>query len=315
MPETVHLTAHIPAAAAGRRLDQVLAELFCDYSRSRLQQWIRQGSVLLDDRPAPAKHRVVGGERVEIHAELQLETEVLPQAIALDVRFEDEQLLVLNKPPGLVVHPAAGNPEGTLQNALLYHYPELAAVPRAGIVHRLDKDTSGLLVVARSLQAHKSLVEQLQARTVHREYLALVRSALTAGGSVDAPLGRHPRDRLRMAVVASGTPAITHYRVLERFPAHTLLEVRLETGRTHQIRVHMAHIRCPLVGDPLYGGRDKPPRGASAALRQALAGFRRQALHAVRLELMHPESGERLGWQADMPDDFRRLLDVLREES
>jgi 23S rRNA pseudouridine1911/1915/1917 synthase len=315
MFETVHLSAQIPASAAGRRLDQVLAELFSGYSRSRLQQWIKQGSVLLNGHPAPARYRVTGGEQVEIAARLQVETGVQPQPIPLEVRFEDPCLLVLNKPPGLVVHPAAGNPEGTLQNALLYHYPELASVPRAGIVHRLDKDTSGLMVVARTLSAHKSLVEQLQARSVRREYLALVQSPVTAGGTIEAPIGRHPRDRLRMAVVPSGKPAVTHYRILERFPAHTLLEVGLETGRTHQIRVHMAYIRCPLVGDPLYAGRQKLPRGVSQRLREALTSFRRQALHAARLELTHPASGERLSWEAEMPDDFRHLLDVLREES
>jgi len=315
MFETVHLSARIPATAAGRRLDQVLAELFSGYSRSRLQQWIKQGSVLLNGHTAPARYRVAGGEQVEIAAQLRVETGVQPQPIPLDVRFEDPHLLVLNKPPGLVVHPAAGNPEGTLQNALLYHYPQLASLPRAGIVHRLDKDTSGLMVVARSLSAHKSLVEQLQARSVRREYLALVQSSVTAGGTIEAPIGRHPRDRLRMAVVPSGKPAITHYRILERFPAHTLLEVSLETGRTHQIRVHMAYIRCPLVGDPLYAGRQKLPRGASPRLREAVSSFRRQALHAARLELTHPASGERLSWQAEMPDDFSRLLDILREES
>jgi 23S rRNA pseudouridine1911/1915/1917 synthase len=315
MFETVHLSARIPASAAGRRLDQVLAELFSGYSRSRLQQWIKQGSVMLNGHTAPARYRVAGGEQVEIAAQLQVETGVQPQPIPLDVRFEDPHLLVLNKPPGLVVHPAAGNPEGTLQNALLYHYPQLASLPRAGIVHRLDKDTSGLMVVARSLSAHKSLVEQLQARSVRREYLALVQSPVTAGGTIEAPIGRHPRDRLRMAVVPSGKPAVTHYRILERFPAYTLLEVSLETGRTHQIRVHMAYIRCPLVGDPLYAGRQKLPRGVSPRLREAVSSFRRQALHAARLELTHPASGERLSWQAEMPDDFSRLLDVLREES
>jgi len=315
MFKPVHLSAQIPVEAAGRRLDQALAELFSAYSRARLQQWIKQGSVLLDGRPAPAKYRVVGGEQVEIEAQLQVETAAQPQSLPLDVRFEDQHLLVLNKPPGLVVHPAAGNLEGTLQNALLYHYPELASVPRAGIVHRLDKGTSGLMVVARSLSAHKSLVEQLQARSVHREYLALVQSAVIAGGTIEAPIGRHPRDRLRMAVVQSGKPAVTHYRVRERFPAHTLLEVRLETGRTHQIRVHMAYIHCPLVGDPLYAGRQKLPRGASPRLREALTGFRRQALHAARLQLVHPASGEQLAWEAEMPDDFRQLLEVLREES
>ena len=312
MFERIHLTAQIPEALAGRRLDQALAELFPSYSRSRLQQWIKAGQVLLNQQPVIARYRVAGGEYVEIDAQLQLETEARPQAIGLDVRFQDEHLLVLNKPAGLVVHPAAGNPDGTLQNALLHYDPRLASLPRAGIVHRLDKDTSGLMVVARSLSAHRSLVAQLQARTVQREYLALVQSVLAAGGTVDAPIGRHPRDRLRMAVVESGKPAITHYRVVERFAAHTLVRARLETGRTHQIRVHMAHIRCPLVGDPLYGGRQKLPRGASAQLRQALSAFRRQALHAARLQLLHPATGETVSWEAELPNDFSSLIDVLR---
>jgi 23S rRNA pseudouridine1911/1915/1917 synthase len=312
MFERIHLTAQIPEALAGRRLDQALAELFPSYSRSRLQQWIKAGQVLLNQQPVLARYRVAGGEHVEIDAQLQLETEARPQAIGLDVRFQDEHLLVLNKPAGLVVHPAAGNPDGTLQNALLYYDPRLASLPRAGIVHRLDKDTSGLMVVARSLSAHRSLVAQLQARTVQREYLALVQSVLAAGGTVDAPIGRHPRDRLRMAVVASGKPAITHYRVVERFTAHTLVRARLETGRTHQIRVHMAHIRCPLVGDPLYGGRQKLPRGASAELRETLSAFRRQALHAARLQLLHPASGEAVSWEAELPNDFKFLIEALR---
>jgi 23S rRNA pseudouridine1911/1915/1917 synthase len=312
MFEQIHLTGQIPQAAAGRRLDQVLAELFPCYSRSRLQQWIKAGKVLLNRQPVIARYRVAGGEQVEIRAQLQRETEARPQDIPLDIRFQDQHLLVLNKPAGLVVHPAAGNPDGTLQNALLFYDPELASLPRAGIVHRLDKDTSGLMVVARSLSAHKSLVEQLQARSVKREYLALVHSVLAAGGTVDAPIGRHPRDRLRMAVVDSGKPAITHYRVLERFAAHTLVQARLETGRTHQIRVHMAHIRCPLVGDPLYGGRLRLPRGASAGLREAISAFRRQALHAERLQLIHPASGEPVGWEVEIPRDFNQLLEALR---
>lgn len=312
MSEHIHLTGQIPQSSAGRRLDQVLAELFPGYSRSRLQQWIKAGQVLLNQRPVLARYRVAGGEQVEVRAQLQLETEVRPEDIPLDIRFQDQHLLVLNKPAGLVVHPAAGNPNGTLQNALLYYDPELAALPRAGIVHRLDKDTSGLMVVARSLSAHKSLVEQLQARSVHREYLALVQSVLAAGGTVDAPIGRHHRDRLRMAVVESGKPAISHYRVLERFAAHTLVQVRLETGRTHQIRVHMAHIHCPLLGDPLYGGRLRLPRGASAVLREAISAFRRQALHAVRLQLIHPVTREVVGWEAEIPADFNQLLESLR---
>jgi 23S rRNA pseudouridine1911/1915/1917 synthase len=313
MSEHIHLTGQIPQSSAGRRVDQVLAELFPGYSRSRLQQWIKAGQVLLNQRPVLlARYRVAGGEQVEVRAQLQLETEVRPEDIPLDIRFQDQHLLVLNKPAGLVVHPAAGNPNGTLQNALLYYDPELAALPRAGIVHRLDKDTSGLMVVARSLSAHKSLVEQLQARSVHREYLALVQSVLAAGGTVDAPIGRHHRDRLRMAVVESGKPAISHYRVLERFAAHTLVQVRLESGRTHQIRVHMAHIHCPLLGDPLYGGRLRLPRGASAVLREAISAFRRQALHAVRLQLIHPLTREVVGWEAEIPADFNQLLESLR---
>ena len=315
MSEQIKLSARIPENAAGRRFDQVLAELFSDYSRSRLQQWVRDGAVLLDARRVEAKYRVSGGEWVEIVAELREDSEVLPQAIPLDVRYEDEHLLVINKPAGLVVHPAAGNRDGTLQNALLHYDAGLAALPRAGIVHRLDKDTSGLMVVARQLSAHKSLVEQLQARSVHREYLALVQARVTASGHVDAPIGRHPRDRLRMAVVESGKPAVTHYRVLERFPAHTLVEARLETGRTHQIRVHMAYIHHPLVGDPLYGGRFRLPAGASEALAEALRKFRRQALHARRLEFTHPASGEPVGWEAGLPADFEHLLAVLREAS
>ena len=315
MSELIKLSARIPENAAGRRFDQVLAELFSDYSRSRLQQWVRDGAVLLDDRCVEAKYRVSGGEWVEIVAELPEDSEVLPQAIPLDVRYEDKHLLVINKPAGLVVHPAAGNRDGTLQNALLHYDAGLAALPRAGIVHRLDKDTSGLMVVARQLSAHKSLVEQLQARSVHREYLALVQAQVTASGHVDAPIGRHPRDRLRMAVVESGKPAVTHYRVLERFPAHTLVEARLETGRTHQIRVHMAYIHHPLVGDPLYGGRFRLPAGASEALAEALRKFRRQALHARRLEFIHPASGEPVGWEAELPADFEHLLALLREAS
>jgi 23S rRNA pseudouridine1911/1915/1917 synthase len=314
MTEQILLDACVPAEAAGRRFDLVLAELFPDFSRSRLQHWLKGGQVLLDGRRVAGKHRVSGGEAVRLTAELSSDTSVQAQAIALDVRYRDEHLLVINKPAGLVVHPAAGNPDGTLQNALLHYDAGLGALPRAGIVHRLDKDTSGLMVVARSLAAHKSLVEQLQARSVHREYLALVQGQVTAGGTVDAPIGRHPRDRLRMAVVASGKPAVTHYRVQERFAAYTLLSVRLETGRTHQIRVHMASIHHPLVGDPLYGGRVRVPGGPSTRLREALGGFRRQALHARRLELRHPVSGELLGWEVEPPADFAALLTILREE-
>jgi 23S rRNA pseudouridine1911/1915/1917 synthase len=229
--------------------------------------------------------------------------------------FEDDDLLVINKPPGLVVHPAAGNPDGTLLNALLHHAPDLAALPRAGIVHRLDKDTSGLMMVARNLAAHTRLVADLQARDIRREYLAVVNTVLTAGGEVDAPIGRHPVDRKRMAVVSGGKPAVTHYRVVERYRAHTLVRLRLETGRTHQIRVHMAHIHCPVTGDPVYGGRLRQPRGAGELLRTVLQGFRRQALHAERLAFRHPGSGEPVSWEAPVPPDMQELIEALREDA
>ncbi|MDX1697005.1 MAG: 23S rRNA pseudouridine(1911/1915/1917) synthase RluD [Thiohalobacterales bacterium] len=315
MPESVQLEFEIPDAMRGRRLDQALAELVRDYSRSRLQQWIRAGQVTVDARVARVRETVRGGERVRIEAELAGETEHAPEPIRLDIVHEDAELLVINKPPGMVVHPAAGNPSGTLLNALLHHDPRLAMLPRAGIVHRLDKDTSGLMVVARTLVAHRHLVEALQARAVTREYLAVVNSVLTAGGTVDAPIGRHPVDRKRMAVVTGGKPAVTHFRVLERFRAHTLIRVSLETGRTHQIRVHMAHRHTPLLGDPVYGGRLRLPAGASDALRQTLKSFRRQALHAARLELVHPATGKTVSWEVDVPADMDELLAVLRADA
>lgn len=315
MNQIIHLSARIPEELAGRRLDQALAELFPDYSRSRLTQWVRAGQVRLDDRLPRPRDRVLGGEEVVIEAELEEEGRVVAEDIPLDIRYEDTSILVIHKPAGLVVHPAAGNPAGTLQNALLHHDPGLAAIPRAGIVHRLDKDTSGLMVVARTLGAHKSLVEQLQARTMGREYEAVVQRVLPAGGTVDAPVGRHPVDRKRMAVTGGGKPAITHYRVLERFRGHTHVRVRLETGRTHQIRVHMAHIHCPLVGDPVYGGRARIPAGTTVSLREALQRFPRQALHAARLTLRHPETGKEMSWDAPLPEDMVRLLECLRADA
>ncbi len=316
MAETTRLSARVPESAAGRRLDQALAELFPDFSRSRLQQWIKAGEVTVDGvaetRP---RARLEGGETVEVEAELPREARCEPQDIPLDILYEDDAILVLNKPAGLVVHPAAGNPDGTLQNALLHHDPALAAVPRAGIVHRLDKDTSGLMVVARTLAAHHALVGQLQSRSVGREYLAVAVGVMTGGGTVEQPIGRHPVDRKRMAVVAhGGKPAVTHYRVVERFRGHTLLRVRLETGRTHQIRVHLAWLKHPLAGDPVYGGRPRLPAGASALLRETLLAFRRQALHAGRLSLVHPASGESMSWEAPPPEDFRALLEALRAD-
>jgi 23S rRNA pseudouridine1911/1915/1917 synthase len=315
MTHSIHLSVTIPGALRGRRLDQALAELVPDYSRSRLQQWIRGGQVTLDSRVPKSRDIVQGGEVVQIDAELPAESACRPQAIPLSLVYEDADVLVINKPPGLVVHPAAGNPDGTLQNALLHHDPGLAALPRAGIVHRLDKDTSGLMMVARSLTAHKRLVAALQAREIRREYLAVVQGVLTAGGEVEAPIGRHPVDRKRMAVVAGGKAARTHYRVVERFRAHTLVRLQLDTGRTHQIRVHMAHIRCPVVGDPVYGGRLRQPRGAGEALRSVLQNFRRQALHAERLAFRHPGSGEPVSWEAPVPPDMQALIDALRADA
>jgi 23S rRNA pseudouridine1911/1915/1917 synthase len=314
MNRQVELAARIPAAAAGQRLDQVLAELFPDYSRSRLQQWIRAGAVQVDGMQRKGKERVFGGEQVVIAAELEEDTGVLAQDIALELVYADKDLLVIDKPAGLVVHPAAGNPDGTLQNALLHYDPALATVPRAGIVHRLDKDTSGLLVVARNLTAHQALVAQLQARSVRREYLAVVWGLLIAGGTVDAPVGRHASDRKRMAVTSFGKPAITHYRIETRFRAHTLVRVNLETGRTHQIRVHMAHIRHPLLGDPVYGGRPRIPAGMSAAARAAVQGFKRQALHATRLSLRHPAGGEIMEWHSPLPADMVELVAALEAD-
>lgn len=314
MIEQETLTATVPEALAGKRLDQVLAELFADYSRSRLQQWIRDGQVTVDGQQLRAKDKVHAAQTVQVKVTLTIEGEWQAENIPLQIVYEDKTLIVINKPAGLVVHPAAGNRSGTLLNALIHHAPELAQLPRAGIVHRLDKDTSGLLVIARTLQAQKSLVEQLQARTVSREYLAVVNGVMTAGGTVEAPIGRHTTHRTRMAVVSSGKPARSHYRVVERYRAHTLIRVSLDTGRTHQIRVHMAHINYPLVGDPEYGGRRRVPSAATTRLMSVLQGFHRQALHAEKLALIHPRSGKPLEWQQPMPADMQELIAALQED-
>ncbi|KXJ41234.1 MAG: hypothetical protein AXA67_06500 [Methylothermaceae bacteria B42] len=305
--------AFVPENAAGKRLDQVLSTLFNDYSRTRLKQWIEEGRVLVDGRQWRPRDKVQGGERIALEIVVDPVGKCQAQAMPLTILYEDEHLLVVDKPAGLVVHPAAGHHDGTLQNALLHHAPELDKLPRAGIVHRLDKDTSGLLVVARSLKAHKGLVDQLQARTVKREYLALVVGKMITGGTVEAPIGRHPVNRKRFAVVEDGKEAITHYRIAERFPFHTLIKVQLETGRTHQIRVHMAYLRFPLFGDPEYGRLRLPP-GASEPLIKTLRHFKRQALHAKRLSFRHPASGEMVSWESPIPEDFENLLAVLRRE-
>lgn len=306
---------NIPDELAGKRLDQALAGLLQDYSRSRIQQWIRDGQILIDGGSRRPRDMVVGGELITLQVAEEPEPACEPEPVPLQVLYEDEALVVIDKPAGLVVHPAAGNWSGTMQNGLLYRFPELAGVPRAGIVHRLDKDTSGLLVVARSLVSHKKLVDMMQAREIGREYLAVVNGIMSAGGTVDQPVGRHPVDRKRMAVTETGKPAVTHYRVEERYRAHTAVRVTLETGRTHQIRVHMAWLRYPLVGDPLYGGRLRIPPDSGQALIDALRGFRRQALHARRLSLVHPLTGEAMSWESPLPDDMAGLMQVLREDA
>ncbi len=308
-------TRQVPESAAGRRFDAVLAELFPEFSRSRLAGWIKSGDALLDGRTARPRDPVRGGEQVSLQAVLETASFDAPEDIALSVLYQDDEVIVIDKPAGLVVHPGAGNPGGTLVNALLHFDPKLAALPRAGIVHRLDKDTSGVMVVARTLPAHTSLVAQLSERDVHRQYLAIVVGALVSGGSVSAPIDRHPRDRIRMAVRDDGRDATTHYRLRERFRAHTALECRLETGRTHQIRVHMQHLKHPIVGDPLYGGALKLPKGASEELVAALRGFRRQALHAETLEFAHPATGEPVRCTAPVPQDMHELMHVLRADT
>ncbi len=300
---------------AGQRLDAALASLFPDYSRTRMQQWIRDGQVLLDGEVVKPRTKLAGDEVLQLNVHLDVQPEELqPQDIPLDIVFEDADILVLNKPAGLVVHPAAGHADGTLVNALLYFDAELARVPRAGIVHRLDKDTTGLMVVARNLRAHKHLVEELQQRTITREYQAVVQGVITAGGTVDAPLGRHTRDRVRMCVRDSGKPAVTHYRVIKRFREHTHVQLKLESGRTHQIRVHMQHIRHPVIGDPVYGGRQRIPAQADDELIVQLRQFRRQALHAFRLGLVHPLSGKPLSWRCPLPDDMVQLIAALEKD-
>lgn len=315
MGEKITLRAVVPVELDGERLDQAAAALFPDYSRSRLQAWIKKGELLADGESCRPRDKVTGGVVLTIETELEQAVGWEPQAIDLDIVYQDDEILVLNKPAGLVVHPAAGHAQGTLVNALLAHAPELASLPRGGIVHRLDKETSGIMVVARSLSAHHSLVDQLQARSVSREYCAVCVGALTGGGTIDQPIGRHPKQRKKMAVLAvGGKPAITHYRVMQRFGHHTHIAVNLETGRTHQIRVHMAYRHNPLIGDPVYGGRPRIPRGASDELIETLRSFRRQALHARVLGLEHPATGETMRFECPIPADIAHLLAVLERE-
>lgn len=322
MPATVSLIAEVPLDHAGMRLDQVAAQLFGEYSRERLKDWIKDGRLTLDGKPGKPKDKVVGGETLRLEAELEVETPAQPEDIPLVIVHEDEHLLVLDKPAGLVVHPGAGNPDGTLMNALLFHHADLSLLPRAGIVHRIDKDTSGLLVVAKTLPAHTALTAQLADKTVYREYEAVVAGLMTGGGTVNAPIDRHPTDRVRMAVVEArgeredrGREAVTHYRVIARFRGHTHVRVQLETGRTHQIRVHMNHIGHSLVGDPVYGGRPRLPKGGSPDMIRAVQNFGRQALHARRLGLVHPASGEEMSWESPLPADMVALLAILAEDA
>lgn len=312
----LRLSTEIEQSQLGMRLDQALSELFPDYSRSRIKDWITNNKVAVNNiivnKP---KEKVLGGEIITINAEIEQEIYHQPEDIKLDIVYEDSDILVINKPRDLVVHPGAGNPDGTVLNALLHYYPDIARVPRAGIVHRLDKDTTGLMVVAKTIMAQTHLVESLQLREITREYEAVVMGIITAGGTVDQPITRHPTKRTHMAVFPTGKPAVTHYRVMEKYRLHTRLRLRLETGRTHQIRVHMAHIAHPLIGDPLYGGRPRPPKGASESFIQTLRDFNRQALHATMLRLYHPITGEQMEWHAPIPEDMQKLIKFLQEDT
>ncbi|HEK0003497.1 TPA: 23S rRNA pseudouridine(1911/1915/1917) synthase RluD [Pseudomonas aeruginosa] len=314
MSDMIQRAAEVPFELGGQRLDQIAAQLFPEHSRSRLAGWIKDGRLTVDGAVLRPRDIVHSGAQLVLEAEQEAQGEWLAQDIELEIVYEDEHILVIDKPAGLVVHPAAGHQDGTLLNALLYHVPDIANVPRAGIVHRLDKDTTGLMVVAKTLEAHTKLVAQLQARSVSRIYEAIVIGVITSGGTIDAPIGRHGVQRQKMAVVDAGKVAVSHYRVLERFRAHTHTRVKLETGRTHQIRVHMSHIGYPLVGDPVYGGRFRIPPVASQTLVQTLREFPRQALHARFLELDHPATGVRMKWESPLPEYFLWLLSLLRQD-
>jgi 23S rRNA pseudouridine1911/1915/1917 synthase len=315
MAEKIQHQDTVPESCLGKRLDQSIAIMFPDYSRSRLKDWILDGSVQVDGVvQTRAREKMMGGEVVSINADIAVEVYYKAQDIDLTIVYEDDDILVVNKPVGLVVHPGAGNPDGTMLNALLHYIPAQDKLPRAGIVHRLDKDTSGLMVVAKSMAAQTNLVDALQAHEITREYEAIANGIMISGGVVDEPIGRHSTKRTHMAVSFTGRPSVTHYRVVEKYRLHTRLRLRLETGRTHQIRVHMAHITHPLVGDPVYGGRPRPPKDASEELRELLRGFKRQALHAAMLSLVHPVTGELMTWYAPVPDDMVAIADALKED-
>lgn len=316
MTQAAPTTLIIPQDLGGLRLDQALQRLLPEHSRSRLQAWIKEGLVTVDGAPSTAKNKVWGGERILVQVQEKPEAIAFKaQDIPLNIVFEDEHILVINKPAGMVVHPAAGNWEGTLLNAILHHVPHAKDLPRAGIVHRLDKDTSGLLVVAKTLEAQTSLVRQLQARTVKREYRTIVWGQIWRNGKIDQPIGRHPHSRTKMAINRMGKPAVTHYEVLERFGVHTYLRCNLETGRTHQIRVHMQFLKAPIVGDPVYGYRGIVPlRLMTETLQEAVLNFKRQALHAIKLGLIHPATHQPMEWQIELADDMKGLLEAMRHE-
>jgi len=303
----------IPDRLIGQRIDASIAKMLPDYSRSKITAWVRSGGALINDKTFKPKEKVLGGEIVSLTIKQEKTNDWQAEDISLDIVFEDDDIIVLNKPVGLVTHPGAGNWTGTLANALLHLDPNLANLDRAGIVHRLDKNTSGLMVVARSELAQKNLVEQLQTHSVSREYSAIVYGHMISGGTVDEPIGRDPKDRIKQAVVEDGKDAVTHYRVIDRFAHHTHVKAILETGRTHQIRVHMSYIDHPLIADPMYGGKIRFPKKADEQLKDVLKGFKRQALHAKKLTLTHPISGEEMSWKAPLPQDLQDLLKALQE--
>ena len=307
------LTIIIPERMTGDRLDVALSEMLPDYSRSKITAWIKSGDALINNKAFKPKDKVNGSQMVMLSLNKKQNNDWSAENIALNIVFEDEDIIIINKPFGLVTHPGAGNWNGTLANALLYYDPELSKLDRAGIVHRLDKNTSGLMVIARNEKSQKYLVEQLQSHSVVREYSAIVYGHMISGGSVNDPIGRDPKDRIKQAVSSNGKDATTHYRVIDRFKSHTHVKAILETGRTHQIRVHLSHIGYPLLGDPMYGGRVRFPKKASEILKESLLGFKRQALHSKKLTLNHPSTGELMSWKAPLPDDMVELLAILNE--
>ncbi len=315
MNECIKINIIIPDAMSGKRLDQALAELLPEHSRARLQGWIRDDYVQIDKKSMRPRDKVHGGEQVEIRAKIESQISAAPEDIPLDIVFEDEHLIIINKPAGLIVHPGAGNPQHTLMNALLHHDQQLEQVARAGIVHRLDKDTTGLLVVARTPQSHTYLANQLQARKIHREYVTIVSGIMTAGGTINQPIGRHRTHRTKMAVVKNGRPSTTHYRIIKKYKHHTQLQVNLETGRTHQIRVHLTWLHYPIIGDPVYGGKKQLVKGMDPNLANYITAFPRQALHARAIQLHHPLSKEMMAWRAPIPEDMAELFNTLETDA